>query len=95
MQCRETPFNSIDGSLEYVGHLLQACLEAHQEAEAEITHTKEVGQQRRSEAFQIVSYKLDRLSSHVAKCESLLKDLRKLRRVILEERKSLAKSATA
>jgi hypothetical protein len=95
MHCRETPFDSVDGALEYVGHLLQASLEAHQEVEAEIARTTVAGQQRRSEAFQIVSYKLDRLTSHVAKCQTLLKDLRRLRRVILEEHKSMAKSATA
>lgn len=95
MHCRETPFDNIDSALEYVGHLLAACREAQEQVEAEILHTSEAQQSRRNEAFQIVSYKLNRLTSHVAKCEHLLKDLRKLRRVILEERNSMVKSATA
>lgn len=92
---RETPFDNIESALEYVSYLLKACREAQKQVEAEIDRISEPQLARKKEAFKLVSYKLERLASHVAKSEHLLKDLRKLRRLILEERKTAVKSATA
>jgi hypothetical protein len=81
----ETPFDNIDSALEYVSFLVEACREAEKQVAEEIARM----------ALQLVSYKLDRLTSHVGSSERLLKDLRRLRRLILEERHLAAKSAIA
>jgi hypothetical protein len=92
---QETPFDNIESALEYVSHLKEACRDAREQVSIEIARMTEPQLARKKEAFQLVNYKLERLSSHVGKSEQLLKDLRKLRRLILEERKHSAKSATA
>ena len=90
MYQQETPFDSIDSALEYVNSLLGACQEAQKQVEAEIDAARAARLERRREAFQLVSYKLERLTTHVGKCERLLKDLRKLRRLILGKAPEIA-----
>jgi hypothetical protein len=43
--------------------------------------------------LQLVNYKLDKLSSHIAASRRILNDLRTLRRLLLEERKTPNPSA--
>ena len=95
MHCQDTPFDNVESALEYVSHLLEACREAQGQVQVEIDRLTAPQLARRREAFQVVSYKLDRMSSHVAKCEHLLMDVIRLRRVILEEREHLVKAASA
>lgn len=91
----ETPFDNIESAQEYVSCLLEAAREAQLQIETEIAGTSAPQMSRRKEALQLVGYKLGRLNAHMAAGERLLKDLRKLRRLILEERASLAETATA
>jgi len=95
VRCQDTPFDNIESALEYVSYLLEACQEAQGQVDDEIVLASEPPLERRKAAFQMVSYKLNRLSLHVAKCQHLLKDLRRLRRIILEEHRALAKSTAA
>lgn len=92
---KTTPFDNIEGALEYVSHLLEASREAQEQVKKEILRMTEPEVARKKEALLLVSYKLDRLNAHVAKSERLLKDLRKLRRLILHQRETAVKSATA
>jgi len=94
-QRQETPFDNIESALEYVTYLLEASREAREQVEGEIIRATELQRARKKEALQLISYKLDRLNAHVAASERLLKDLRKLHRLILEEREVAVKSATA
>lgn len=82
----ETPFENIEGALEYVNLLLEAIQEAQQQVEGEITLAASPGLTRRKQALQLARYKLDRLSSHIAGSRRVLNDLRTLRRLLLEER---------
>ncbi len=50
---------------------------------------------RRKQALQLANYKLDKLSSHIAASRRILNDLRMLRRLLLEERKTPDPSAIA
>jgi hypothetical protein len=50
---------------------------------------------RKKEALQLVKYKLATLELHLVKSKRLLNDLRKLRRLILEETEARVSSATA
>ncbi len=92
---QETPFESIEGALEYVGFLLEASREAQAHVETEILIASKPALERKKQALLLVKYKLTLLESHIATGERLLKDLRKLRRLILEERETRVSSAVA
>jgi hypothetical protein len=89
----ETPFDNIESALEYVNHLLEATREAKDQVEMEILRATNPQLARRKQALQLVNYKLDKLSSHVAASHRILNDLRTLRRLLLEERKTPNPSA--
>jgi hypothetical protein len=89
----ETPFDNIESALEYVNHLLDATNEAQAQIEMEILRTASPELARRKQALQLVNYKLGKLSSHIAASRRILNDLRTLRRLLLEERKTPNPSA--
>jgi hypothetical protein len=91
----ETPFDNIESALEYVNHLLEATREARDQIEMEILRATNPNLVRRKQALQLVNYKLDKLSSHIATSRRILNDLRTLRRLLLEERKTPDPSALA
>jgi hypothetical protein len=84
----ETPFDSIEGALEYVSLLAETVEETQADIASELAdaQTDGAGGVRRADALQIVAYKLDRLASHARACRRLLNDLRTLRRLLLDER---------
>jgi len=88
-----TPFNSIESALEYVEFLKEAAEEARGQMDAEIAKAEEPRLARRREALLLVSYKLAQLGTHVGHSERLLKDLRKLRRLILEDKLEIERTA--
>lgn len=90
-----TPFENIEGALEYVGYLLEASREAQRHIETEITRASKPELARKKQALQLVKYKLTVLESHVIVSKRLLNDLRKLRRLILAERETRVSSASA
>ncbi len=91
----ETPFDNIESALEYVNHLLQATREAQGQIQTEIVRAANPQLARRKQALQLVNYKLDKLSSHIAASRRILNDLRTLRRLLLEERKNANPSTIA
>jgi hypothetical protein len=86
MANQRTPFDSIEGSLEYLGLLREAVQKAKMDVGEEIGRANAAGAQRRLEALQLVTYKLERLGWHVDGSHRLLNDLRTLRRLLLGER---------
>ena len=95
MARQETPFENIEGALEYVGSLLEASREAQKHVETEITGASRPELARKQQALQLVKYKLTVLESHMVVSKRVLNDLRKLRSLILEERRVHVKSASA
>lgn len=89
----QTPFDNIESALEYVNQLLEATREARDQVEMEILRATKPQLARRKQALQLVNYKLDKLSSHIATSRRILNDLRMLRRLLLEERKTRDPSA--
>jgi len=89
----ETPFDNLESALEYVNQLLEAVREARDQIEAEILRASNSQLARRKQALQLANYKLDKLSSHFSASRRILNDLRTLRRLLLEERKTLDPSA--
>ena len=85
-QLDETPFDSIEGSHEYVAMLADALDEARREVEQEVALAEREGADRRKQALLLVSYNLDKLNLHITSSRRILNDLRSLRRLLLAER---------
>jgi len=82
----ETPFDSIEGSHEYVAMLAEALDEARREVESEVAAAERDRADRRKEALLLVSFNLDKLNLHITSSRRILNDLRTLRRLLLQER---------
>jgi hypothetical protein len=82
----ETPFDSIEGSHEYVALLAEALGEAQREVDEEIATAEREGAERRKEALLLVSFNLAKLALHIKSSRRILNDLRTLRRLLLAER---------
>jgi hypothetical protein len=85
----ETPFDSLEGSHEYVALLSEAIEEARQDVEAEIALAVAEKADRRKEALQLVAYNLAKLDLHMTTSRRILNDLRTLRRLLLDERRGV------
>ena len=83
---RETPFDDIEGSHEYVRLLAEAVEEARRDVEADIAAAEQDHADRRKEALLLVSYNLAKLNLHITGSRRILNDLRTLRRLLLAER---------
>ncbi|MGA3039503.1 MAG: hypothetical protein ABSF54_01790 [Bryobacteraceae bacterium] len=86
----ETPFDSIEGSQEYVALLAEAIEEARRDVDADIAVAIAEGAERRREALQLVGYNLAKLTLHISTSRRILNDLRTLRRLLLAERQGEA-----
>jgi hypothetical protein len=86
----ETPFDSIEGSQEYVALLAEAIEEARKDVDADIAVAISEGAERRREALQLVGYNLAKLTLHITTSRRILNDLRTLRRLLLAERQGEA-----
>ena len=82
----ETPFDSIEGSHEYVAMLAEALEEARRDVESEIVEASKDGAERRKQALLLVAYNLAKLNLHITTSRRILNDLRSLRRLLLAER---------
>jgi hypothetical protein len=82
----ETPFDSIEGSHEYVRMLSEAVDEARRDVEEEVASAEKDRADRRKEALLLVSYNLAKLNLHITSSRRILNDLRTLRRLLLAER---------
>jgi hypothetical protein len=92
----ETPFDSIEGSHEYVALLAEAVEEARRDVEGEVAAAEQDGADRRKEALLLVSYNLAKLNLHITASRRILNDLRTLRRLLLAERSmAVARAAGA
>jgi len=88
-----TPFDTIESAQEYIDLLLEAIEETRRDVAAEIKLSAGPEGERRAQALQLVALNLNKLSTHITKSRRILNDLRTLRRLLLEERKSAETSA--
>ena len=82
----ETNFGSIEGAAEYLGQLLAAVNEAHEDLKGEALMAASTGAERREQAIQLATYKLSQLKNHLTTSHRLLNDLRTIRRLLFAER---------
>jgi hypothetical protein len=93
----ETPFDSIEGSYQYVDMLAEAIDEARRDVEEEVAIAEKELADRRKQGLLLVSYNLAKLQGHITSSRRILNDLRTLRRVLMSERPSanrVARTAT-
>ena len=91
----ETPFDSIEGSYQYVDMLADAIEEARRDVEEEVALAEQEKADRRKQGLLLVSYNLAKLEGHITTSRRILNDLRTLRRVLLAERPSKSTARTA
>ncbi len=89
----ETPFDSIEGSYQYVDMLSEAIVEARRDVEEEVALAEKENADRRKQGLLLVSYNLAKLEGHMTTSRRILNDLRTLRRVLMSERKSANNAA--
>ena len=82
----ETPFDSIEGTQQFIDLMLELVEETQREVDADLAVAASNGADRREEALRLVAHNLNRLSFHVTRSRRILNDLRTLRRLLLEER---------
>ena len=82
----ETPFDNIESAQQFVGLLIEAIEESRADVEADIARTESNLSGRQKQALQLVSDTLAKLSHHMTTNRRMLKDLRTLRRILLEQR---------
>lgn len=81
----ETPFDSLEGSYEYLAMLVEALEEAREDVQVEIRSAEREGAERRKQALDLVSYNLSKLNLHITTSRRIVNDLRTLRRLLLTE----------
>jgi hypothetical protein len=86
----ETPFDSIESAHQYLSLLLEAAREARDAVVADLGPAGDSRYKRHTAVLRLVSYNLEKLEKHVKISRRILNDLRTLRRLLLEERKTAA-----
>jgi len=83
----ETPFDNIESAEQFVKLLIEAIEESKRDVDADILLAEGERLVRRKKALQLVSANLAKLSQYMNASRRVLKDLRTLRRLLLEERR--------
>lgn len=88
----ETTFDSIESAHEFPGLLNEAIVEAKRDIEADVQGESDSEFPRRQEALRLALYHVEKLQFHMSKSQRILNDLRSIRRLLLEERTTVASS---
>jgi hypothetical protein len=84
------PFDSIESAQDYMKILAETILDVMQDLKRDQQAALRDGEVRRAQAIGLAMFKLKMLSCHVHKSRRTLNDLRILRRLILNERATVA-----
>src|SRR5690242_9538810 len=88
----ETPFDSVENAQAYIQLLIEALAEAKKEVADDAQSaraSRSARSERRLQALRLVEYKLHRLEHHLSTSGRMLNDLRRLRRLLLDETSDL------
>jgi hypothetical protein len=86
----QTPFDSVENAQTYIRLLIEALTEAKKEIDEDVEGAGGARSDRRLQALRLVQYKLHRLEHHLRASGRMLNDLRRLRRLLLEEDSELS-----
>jgi hypothetical protein len=85
----QTPFDSVENAQAYIQLLIETLVEAKKEVAADAATSRSARSERRLQALRLVEYKLHRLEHHLTVSGRMLNDLRRLRRLLLDEKAGL------
>ena len=91
----QTPFDSVENAQAYIQLLIETLAEARREVAADAATATSAHSERRLQALRLVEYKLHRLEHHLTVSGRTLNDLRRLRRLLLDEAADLSLPSTA
>ncbi len=80
----QTPFDSVENAQVYIQLLIETLVEAKKEVADDVAAAG-TRSERRLEALRLVEYKLHRLERHLQMSGRMLNDLRRLRRLLLDD----------
>jgi hypothetical protein len=83
----ETPFDNIESAEQFVELLIEAIEESRRDVDADIAFANGNRSGRGKKALQLVSANLAKLSQYMTTSRRILKHLRTLRRLLLQERR--------
>jgi len=83
----ETSFDNIESAEQFVELLIEAIEESSRDVDADIALAQGNGSGSTKKALQLVSANLAKLSQHMTASRRILKHLRTLRRLLLQERR--------
>lgn len=86
----QTPFDSVENAQAYIQLLIETLAEARKEIAADTASAGSARSERRLQALRLVEYKLHRLEHHLNVSVRMLNDLRRLRRLLLDEASDLS-----
>jgi len=86
----QTPFDSVENAQAYIQLLIETLIEAKREVAADAASASSARSKRRLQALHLVEYKLRRLEHHLTVSSRMLNDLRRLRRLLLDEAADLS-----
>jgi len=81
----QTPFDSVENAQVYIQLLIETLVEAKTEIAADAASASPARSERRLQALRLVEYKLHWLEHHLKISNRMLNDLRRLRRLLLDE----------
>ena len=81
----QTPFDSVENAQAYIQLLIETLVETKKEVAADAAASRSARSERRLQALRLVEYKLHRLEHHLTVSGRMLNDLRRLRRLLLDE----------
>lgn len=80
-----SPFDRIEAAQQYLALLSESVAENRQRIEADILEATNQNSQRYLEVLKLSSYNLEKLEEHLKASRQTLNNLRKLRRLLLNE----------
>ena len=86
----DSPFDNLDAAHEYVGLLLEAVQQTRGDVALDLAAAQADGHLRRSEALQLVAWKLERLEQQLEGSRRVMNDLRRLRKLLIGETDEVA-----
>jgi hypothetical protein len=89
----EEQFESLESAQDFVTLLAETVAEAKRELHTDLQ--RESSDSRRLDALRLAAYNLDKLQIHLTRSRRILNDLRTLRRLLFEERRSAGSQAAS
>jgi hypothetical protein len=87
-QVPETPFDSIESAREYLALLHETVADSGIDVKAQIVAAQRAGAQRREQALRLAAYNIAKLEQALATSRRILKGLRNIRALLLQEKRS-------